>query len=428
MDIDPQLQRARDGDPRQVYIPSASDYPEPPTHMQPILTPSGHPGPSQIYNSNAEPASAHANQSPDPNDAPGDAKRSRACEPCRGLKVRCDPDPEHPDGSCKRCAKARRTCVVTAPTRKRQKKTDSRVAELERKIDALTATLQTSHATGSLFAGSGAEAGSKVTTQRSPSLDDHPATSRRWLSGSAEGSSLAGTKRGHGGEVKESAGAGSGLLAPRYSRPGSPSAEQISSQPTSKQWRRPVDTSKQETAGEFVDMIDRGVIDLKTANSAFERYIHQMAPEFPFVIFPPGTSMADVRRTKPFLFLAIMATAVGTLNPEAQLTLINEHYRSIAEEVVIKGHKTLELLQAILVGTIWYLPPDNFDEIKFYTTTQMAVAMAMELGMNRRLSVNKKGFSMIRDLIIKKPSGPAFDPEGPEARRTWVGCYYLSVQ
>ena len=175
-------------------------------------------------------------------------------------------------------------------------------------------------------------------------------------------------------------------------------------------------------------MIDRGVIDLKTATSAFERFIYRMAPESPFVVFPPGTSMAEVRRTKPFLFLAIMAVSVGTFNPEAQLTLINEHYRSIAEEVVIKGHKTLELLQAIMVGTVWYIPPDNFDEIKFYTMTQMAVAMAMELGMNRRLSVNKKGFNMIRDLIFKKPSGPAFDPEGPEARRTWVGCYYLSVQ
>ncbi|KAJ5757206.1 uncharacterized protein N7511_007388 [Penicillium nucicola] len=428
MDIDPQLQRARDGAPQRGYISTAvaPDYPEPPSHIHAIPNQNPHQdpsGPASFSHSHSLGAEhTPATQSPDPNDGLGDAKRARACEPCRQLKVRCDPDPDHPDGSCKRCAKARRTCIVTAPTRKRQKKTDSRVAELERKIDALTATLQTSHATGSLFAGSGAGA----TTQRSPSLDDHPATSRRWLSGSGESTTLAGKKRGHSGETKEPA--GGGLLGPRYSRPGSPSAEQIPSQPTAKQWRRPVDAAKQETVGEFVDMIDRGVIDLKTATSAFERYVHQMAPEFPFVMFTPGTGMAEVRRTKPFLFLAIMAIAVGTFNPEAQMTLLNEHYRSIAEEVVVKGHKTLELLQAILVGTIWYIPPDNFDEIKFYTTTQMAVAMAMELGMNRRLSVNKKGFNMIRDLIIKKPSGPAFDPEGPEARRTWVGCYYLSVQ
>jgi hypothetical protein len=69
-----------------------------------------------------------------------DAKRPRACDSCRGLKVKCVIDPSSTD-PCKRCAKAGRQCVVTPPTRKRQKKADSRVAELERKLDALTATL-----------------------------------------------------------------------------------------------------------------------------------------------------------------------------------------------------------------------------------------------------------------------------------------------
>jgi hypothetical protein len=71
-----------------------------------------------------------------------DPKRPRACEACRGLKVRCEFDTNNLDGPCKRCAKANRNCVVTIPSRKRQKKTDSRVAELEKKIDALTASLQ----------------------------------------------------------------------------------------------------------------------------------------------------------------------------------------------------------------------------------------------------------------------------------------------
>lgn len=36
----------------------------------------------------------------------GDFKRPRACDSCRGLKVRCDQ--ERPDVSCRRCAKAGR--------------------------------------------------------------------------------------------------------------------------------------------------------------------------------------------------------------------------------------------------------------------------------------------------------------------------------
>lgn len=84
----------------------------------------------------------------DDGDNAEDAKRPRACEACRGLKVRCDQDPARPDIPCKRCAKAGRQCIVTQPTRRRQKKADSRVAELERKLDALTAALQQQHQTG----------------------------------------------------------------------------------------------------------------------------------------------------------------------------------------------------------------------------------------------------------------------------------------
>jgi hypothetical protein len=87
------------------------------------------------------PHSAH--NTPGSGKSPGDFKRPRACDSCRGLKVRCDQ--ERPDLSCRRCAKA---CITTPPTRKRQKKADSRVAELERKIDALTATLHAQKAGG----------------------------------------------------------------------------------------------------------------------------------------------------------------------------------------------------------------------------------------------------------------------------------------
>ncbi|KAF9241429.1 transcriptional regulator family: Fungal Specific TF [Penicillium roqueforti] len=391
------------------------EYPEPPSHAPLNPYPSrdthgdgrGHEhGPRDTHPSFG--MGLDSNQSPDPHDPPGDAKRSRACEPCRQLKVRCDPDPAHPEGSCKRCAKARRTCVVTAPTRKRQKKTDSRVAELERKIDALTATLQASNSTSALFSGG---AGQR----------DEQLAGRRWIAGS---------KRQHTGELKDPSG---GLLAPRYSRPGSPSAEQIPSH-ASKHWRRPVGVDsappppKHEAGNEFADMIDRGIIDYKTASAAFDRYIHQMAPELPFVVFPPGTTMGEVRRNKPYLFLAIIAAAVAVFNSDAQPILVNETYRLIAEQVVVKGQKSLELVQTIMVCSIWYLPPDNFDEIKFYSLIHMAVVMAMELGLNRRISDNRRSFSVIRELIIKKPTGPAFDPKGPEARRTWVGCYFLSVQ
>lgn len=109
-----------------------------PPQIDPALDQTSPTGPP-VDESHDEEDLEEAHDTPGSTKSPHDLKRPRACDSCRGLKVRCDQ--ERPDQSCKRCAKANRACITTPPTRKRQKKADSRVAELERKIDALTATL-----------------------------------------------------------------------------------------------------------------------------------------------------------------------------------------------------------------------------------------------------------------------------------------------
>ncbi|KAJ5389077.1 uncharacterized protein N7496_000145 [Penicillium cataractarum] len=338
-----------------------------------------------------------------------DIKRPRACEPCRQLKVRCDPDPAHPDSSCKRCAKAGRACVVTAPTRKRQKKTDSRVTELERKIDALTATLQASHR--------GAFGLEPPPKQESSSSHSPEIPGRRWL---RDDPNLAGSKRHH-----------DGLLVSQYPRQDSPSAEKLPpQQSSSRQWRVPSadETAPSKAGNEFVDMIDRGVVDVETAQAAFDRYITKMAPEMPMVVFPPGTTMGFVRRERPALFLAILAVAIGPFKKDMQLKLLDDVYRMCAERVVVKGEKSIELVQAFIVLAIWYMPPDNLEELKFYQLVHFAVVVSMDLGLNRRKGGEDRPFSRLREVLLKKPQGSTFDINGPEAKRTWVGCYFMAVQ
>lgn len=146
------------------------------------------------------------------------------------------------------------------------------------------------------------------------------------------------------------------------------------------------------------------------------------------VVFPPGTTMTDVRRQKPILLLAILAVAVGPFNKDLQPTLLSEAYQTIGDLVVVNGRKSLELVQALLVLTIWYMPPDNIEELKFYQLGHMAVILAMDIGLNRRAQAEAKPFVQIRDMLMKKSPGSAMDLNGPEARRTWVGCYFLTVQ
>lgn len=384
---------------------------------------------SQTYSGDVTAGATQSVFSTDPNNPFAELKRPRACEACRQLKVRCEPDPDadnnpNSSGTCKRCAKAGRVCVVTMPTRKRQKKTDSRVAELERRIDALTASLQASRSHDVSLLSAGDHSGRRwlggAQSQRAPSVSNSVGSP----------ASLAGNKRRYSGEIKDPA--PSELLAPVYPRPGSPSTERMRHhRPSSAQWRSSSyasdggDGARSHASHEFADAIDRGVVDVDTASKAFDRYVNDMAPILPAVVFPPGTKMGDVRRTKPALFHAILAASIGTIKPSVQLGLFNDLYRMLAERIFVKSEKVLEIIQALIVSFLWYNPPDHFEELKFYQLSHMAVILAMDLGMNRRMSGSIKPLSIVRDAIGKKP--PLCNPDSPETRRTWLSCYFISV-
>ncbi|KAK2781655.1 hypothetical protein FQN53_000446 [Emmonsiellopsis sp. PD_33] len=391
------------------------------------------------------------------NDPLADSKRPRACEACRQLKVRCDPDSENPDGPCKRCAKANRHCVVTQPTRKRQKKADSRVAELEKKIDALTASLHASRAArnhtasiGGLGNNSNLRAGSEeelpgtrwLGQQQGQSSSRHGVDARRSTGGGpslgASSTSLAGNKRNYSGDLKSRMGS-TNILVPLAARSHSPATESSSTFPDGStaangdsgalpSWPPlgSIDTApKARYDHEYTDVIDRGIVDTETALKTFNRYVNEISPLLPFVVFPPGTTMSEVRRTKPVLFLAILSIAIGTFQPHLQTQLVNEVHRIYADQTIVKGTKSLELVQAIVISTIWYLPPDHYEELKFFQLIHIAAVMGMDLGMNRRTKTKSKSMGMWREIMGKKAI--MLDPDAPETRRAWLGCYFMSV-
>lgn len=373
------------------------------------------------------------------NDPLLDLKRPRACEACRQLKVRCDPDNDNPDGPCKRCAKAHRRCVVTAPTRKRQKKSDSRVAELEKKIDALTATLQASRKRS----GDGEipfDSSERLTPEESPA-------SSRWLGQVSRGNGppggIAGSKRHLSGDIRSRMG-NAEIMTPLAARSHSPTGEGPStaseafSTSTAKQTGLPTNPvpsfnmmfTPAPKPGfehhEYADVIDRRVVDIETATKSFNRYVNEMAPLAPFIVFPPHTTMSDVRRTSPILFLSILAISITAFEPSLHVPLVNEVHRTFADRVIVRGTKSFELVKAIMVSCLWYSPPDHFEELKIYQLIHMGITMAMDLGMNRRTKPNAKVTGILRELMGKR--APYVEPESLDGRRVWLGCYFMGVR
>ncbi|KAI0482664.1 hypothetical protein GGR56DRAFT_663474 [Xylariaceae sp. FL0804] len=346
---------------------------------------------------------------------PNDPKRPRACEACRGLKVKCEPDPANPDGPCKRCAKAGRACVVTQPTRKRQKKTDSRVAELEKKIDALTASLQATRG-----GGGGGVAG--------PANPDDPNGY-----GAAAYAAVAPRDWGVPPPPRDPPppqsgddGASSSLRPP--SAPLAMAGQKRKFSPireSSADTKEPSVPPPAPPGRQHADMIDRGIITTDDADILFKRYTDRMAIHLPAVVFPRGTTFSDVRKSKPILFLAVMAVA-SSEQPNIQRQLTKELTQIFAESIIITGIKTLEMIQAILVSVIWYHPPEHFEELQFYQYIHLAAVMAVDIGLGRKKNNPKSRLIPYtwRDHPFRK--SPLPDPTTIEARRTWLAAYFLA--
>ncbi|KAL7926661.1 hypothetical protein ACQKWADRAFT_146118 [Trichoderma austrokoningii] len=349
-------------------------------------------------------------------DGNGDAKKSRACEACRGLKVRCEPDAVEGE-PCKRCRKAGRSCVVTAPTRKRQKKTDSRVSELEKKIDALTASLH-------------ARAGAANMPSAGQHQHQHPAepvgggygagVARTWAS-MAGGMAVSPIQTASTPPTRTPQDEPSSAFQPPIvmagqkrkapDRDGVVGEDPKAAMTPSASWSG----FSRPTEG---DIVDRGIITMEQAAGLFNKYKEHMVRHLPAVVFPHGATVMELRKTRPTLFLAIMAAATGE-NHAVQRVLQKELMQLFAEKVIVTGEKNLELVQAIHVAVIWYWPPEHFEELKFYQLVHMAAVMAIDIGLGRK-NTSKRGPPPFR-------RNPPPDPSSIECRRTWLTCFFLAL-
>ncbi|KAL8949242.1 MAG: hypothetical protein Q9222_004631 [Ikaeria aurantiellina] len=475
--IDPQLRdHAQSATQSYSSLPPSSYHPLNPIRLPPPQQHHApqHPWPPQpdshLYYSHSQRSGQHAPAIPQPDPAmhhdhvthqgqpdqpPADSKRPRACEACRGLKVRCEPDPVK--GTCRRCAKAGRHCVVTAPSRKRQKKTDSRVAELEKKIDALTASL---HATKAQAV---SESDDDSVDDKKPMpndisqaqhISDYLAQEDRRMAETAD--MMPQPRPDHYSDQ--------GRRFSHQSMPGSEKKRRMShypdeeseppsqeSQPSLFNVESPSQHSTRKMSGntfmrptipngalnsmpsttphsispthEYADVVDRKILDATLASELFEHYNKKMAPHMPLVIFPPDTPSGAIRKRRPILFLAILSVASGQEHLDLQRILAKEIMRTFADRIVFRGERSLELIQALQVLVLWYWPEENRDA-QTYQLIHMAAVMAIDLGLGRRVRGSREPFHAIwKDHPRIKPFTQTSD--ALESRRAWLGCYLL---
>jgi hypothetical protein len=114
------------------------------------------------------------------------------------------------------------------------------------------------------------------------------------------------------------------------------------------------------------DVIDRGIISMDLAAELFQTYLTDLVPHYPVVVCPSGVTAVQIRKIKPTLFLAIIAAASGKSDPHLYSILNSEVISAYAQKIVIGSEKSVELVQAMIVTSVWYYPPGKFSQLKFY--------------------------------------------------------------
>ena len=328
---------------------------------------------------------------------------------------------------CQRCARAGRECVYTVHSKtRRRKRTDTRVKELEEKVKNLSMLLEQgkSDSKPAIRRGSGQSVGAEDDGMGDDDED--------WSDDGDE------TKQQEGIAPRSvsnknfdgyDAFASSGLGSASFNAPTTPPPTQIP--------KKTAKVTKHVPTGSVTpDVVERGLITMDKAQELFDRYVKEMSPQLPGIYFAPGTSATVMRKQWPVLFLALLAAGAGDQDPALNLALNQEILQVYANKVAVHGEKSLELVMSTLISTLWYYPPDKFEELKFHQYIHMAATMALDIGLGKRPRASRaKKQSTHSPLIPELPEkgihtgtmsfSPSSYPDSAsmESRRTLLACY-----
>jgi hypothetical protein len=282
-----------------------------------------------------------------------DQALNRACEACRTSKVRCLANPDPNSNVCQRCAKAGRTCIFAPPVKRRQRKrTDVRVAELEKEIKKMQSLMKGPNRSTS--GASDHDSAEEESEKDNGAEESSPLESQRHGSTTTTTSTFTHTWPN--------------VLGPKSPREAPVPAPASNCGP--KDLLGPVD-----------DIIDRGVITQELSQELLNIWRNELVAASPGIYIPKDWTAMDLRQKKPSLFYAIVAAAAHSKGSELSDRLHEEAVYLYARTAFINGEKSVQTIQALLVTVAFYSPPKTPGQLQIYQWVNMAASMALELGL-----------------------------------------------
>ncbi|KAF2125014.1 hypothetical protein P153DRAFT_300614 [Dothidotthia symphoricarpi CBS 119687] len=135
-----------------------------------------------------------------------------------------------------------------------------------------------------------------------------------------------------------------------------------------------------------------------------------MVDYFPFVSLPNDCSCKDLIQHRPMLMFAVLTVASHD-SVLLQLKLSRE-FRKVIMVKIMNGEKSLDLLQGLLVFIAWHHHYMDSQAVSIPMLIQICVGIACDLGLDN--------ISNIARSPLQRE-----DPRDREAKRAYLGCYYL---
>ncbi|KAF7136876.1 hypothetical protein CNMCM5793_006491 [Aspergillus hiratsukae] len=267
------------------------------------------------------------------------AVKRRACVACTAAKAKCTPQAAN---LCQRCARLGKSCTYLdlPQTKRKHKAAPSRVEVLEKKVDQLMSQLA---------------ALTRQNGQTSPDTSI-PLTNDTNDSGSSRDPEPDSTDIA---ALLDAAKEPSHGLDP-------PTSSVLEGQPS---------------------IVDRGLLSEAEAERLVATFQLDLVPKFPFVLIPHGETAARLRAREPFLFLCVVAAAMGSAHP-LRKTVVEEIMKHVTLRVVARSERNLELLRGLLVHSAWYSYPAERYHPRLLLLIQFCVSILYDLGLHRKLSPN----------------------------------------
>ncbi|KAH7156415.1 hypothetical protein EDB81DRAFT_646898 [Dactylonectria macrodidyma] len=302
---------------------------------------------------------------------PATAKWGAACQQCSIAKAKCIRSNTALGAKCDRCERLVKHCAeqVHRPRKKRQPK-PSRTAQIEERLNGLVNLLK---ASGGLTNADLATDTTCIPTEVDPAVSNQQTPSKRPESSFAPSDNP-------------------WAIPEIYNSYAPPSCI---CRPESGDAPPPPDT-------------DEVLLNI---------YRNELQALHPFVVIPNNVTAAKLKAHRPFLMSAIrMVTSFRSLRSmRAQMYYLMQH---IADHMLIRSERSLDLLMGILVIAAWY-QYHCFMHAQLNNLIALAATLVGELGLHRSPSCLER-----TNLMVVKPFYP--ERRTNEERRALLGVWFLS--